>query len=162
MRSRKKILVTSITAAIFCYITPVNAASTYQQGKTYTAGQIVTGSDGKQYQCKPFPASGWCGMSASHYAPGTGSHWQDAWTQVDSNASNDSQPNTPPANSNNDPESSNPESLNNNDSNNNNSSGSWQASKVFVGGDQVTYNGNTYKAKWWTKGDTPEVPVFGN
>jgi len=150
MRSRKKILATSITAAIFCYISPANAASAYQQGKTYTAGQIVTGSDGNQYQCKPFPASGWCSLSASHYAPGTGSHWQDAWTKLDSSTPNDNQPNIPPANSNNDSEPSTNDNPNNPDS-----GGSWQASKVFVGGDQVTYNGNTYKAKWWTKGDTP-------
>lgn len=31
----------------------------------------------------------------------------------------------------------------------------WDAGKVYVGGDIVVYNGVKYKAKWWTKGDKP-------
>ena len=31
----------------------------------------------------------------------------------------------------------------------------WDASRVYVGGDQVTHNGIQYTAKWWTKGDEP-------
>lgn len=31
----------------------------------------------------------------------------------------------------------------------------WDASKVYNSGDQVTYNGKTYQAKWWTQGETP-------
>ncbi len=31
----------------------------------------------------------------------------------------------------------------------------WDSSKAYVGGDVVSYNGNDYKAKWWTQGDTP-------
>lgn len=48
---------------------------------SYVAGQtIVLGTDGNRYQCRPFPEGGWCNVnSASHYGPGTGSHWQDAW-----------------------------------------------------------------------------------
>ncbi|QEO57518.1 glycoside hydrolase family 19 protein [Francisella marina] len=149
MRSKKKILISSILAAIFCYVVPANSATTYQQGKSYTAGQIVVGTDGNQYQCKPFPASGWCGMSASHYAPGSGSHWQDAWTEI-SNANTSDNNQTPTDNTNTNTNNSNP-----GNSSSSNTSGSWQANKVFVGGDQVTYNGKAYKAKWWTKGDTP-------
>ncbi len=31
----------------------------------------------------------------------------------------------------------------------------WSASTVYVGGNQVSYNGHTWKAKWWTQGETP-------
>ncbi|WP_299018068.1 glycosyl hydrolase family 18 protein [uncultured Photobacterium sp.] len=31
----------------------------------------------------------------------------------------------------------------------------WDAGKVYVGGDVVTFGGVKYKAKWWTKGDKP-------
>lgn len=49
---------------------------------SYKAGTIVRGSDGQRYQCKPYPYSGWCSQSPTHYAPGSGSHWQDAWTRL--------------------------------------------------------------------------------
>ena len=45
----------------------------------YTAGTRVLGTDGKVYECKPFPFSGWCTIPAWQYAPGTGPNWQDAW-----------------------------------------------------------------------------------
>lgn len=45
----------------------------------YKAGTKVLGSDGKIYQCKPFPYSGWCTINAHQYTPGTGSNWSDAW-----------------------------------------------------------------------------------
>ncbi|WP_028864759.1 glycosyl hydrolase family 18 protein [Psychromonas aquimarina] len=32
----------------------------------------------------------------------------------------------------------------------------WDASAVYNSGDQVTVNGVTYRAGWWTKGDNPE------
>ncbi|MCR8643469.1 lytic polysaccharide monooxygenase [Paenibacillus sp. N1-5-1-14] len=31
----------------------------------------------------------------------------------------------------------------------------WSATKVYVAGNQVTYQGVTYEAKWWTQGETP-------
>ncbi|EHA1125826.1 carbohydrate-binding protein [Vibrio navarrensis] len=31
----------------------------------------------------------------------------------------------------------------------------WESSKVYLAGDLVTYQGATYKAKWWTQGDDP-------
>ncbi|MDN3700155.1 chitinase [Vibrio artabrorum] len=31
----------------------------------------------------------------------------------------------------------------------------WSATKVYNAGDQVTHNGATYEAKWWTQGDDP-------
>ncbi|MCU8333405.1 chitinase [Vibrio vulnificus] len=33
----------------------------------------------------------------------------------------------------------------------------WNASKVYVAGDQVTYKGATYKAKCWTQGNDPSL-----
>jgi len=31
----------------------------------------------------------------------------------------------------------------------------WSSTAVYVGGNQVTYNGSLWQAKWWTQGDTP-------
>jgi chitinase len=31
----------------------------------------------------------------------------------------------------------------------------WSATAVYTGGMEVTYNDHTYKAKWWTQGETP-------
>ncbi|MFH8133418.1 N-acetylglucosamine-binding protein GbpA [Pantoea osteomyelitidis] len=51
--------------------------------KSYKAGTVVLQpKDGRTYECKPFPYSGYCSQwnaSANHYEPGAGSHWQDAW-----------------------------------------------------------------------------------
>lgn len=35
------------------------------------------------------------------------------------------------------------------------SANEWSTSKVYLGGDKVLYNGNQYKAKWWTQGEKP-------
>ncbi|MGY4013418.1 glycosyl hydrolase family 18 protein [Aeromonas molluscorum] len=51
----------------------------YQAGTAYKAGDIVSNA-GSLYQCKEFPYSGWCSGASSHYAPGTGTVWADAWT----------------------------------------------------------------------------------
>ncbi|MGL4712084.1 MAG: immunoglobulin-like domain-containing protein [Shewanella sp.] len=52
----------------------------YAPGTQYQAGDVVTNAGGI-YQCRPWPNSGWCGGSATHYAPGVGSAWQDAWSK---------------------------------------------------------------------------------
>ncbi|MFI1577443.1 M4 family metallopeptidase [Embleya sp. NPDC020630] len=31
----------------------------------------------------------------------------------------------------------------------------WDANTVYVGGNTVSYQGHTYRAKWWTQGETP-------
>jgi N-acetylglucosamine-binding protein A len=58
------------------YIFPDNIAS-------YKAGTVVLQpKDGKTYQCKPFPYSGYCvqwSKYATQFEPGTGSHWKEAW-----------------------------------------------------------------------------------
>lgn len=54
----------------------------YPEGiETYAEGTtVLQPEDGNVYECKPFPASGWCKQNGHHYKPGTGSDWQDAWT----------------------------------------------------------------------------------
>ena len=46
---------------------------------SYGPGTVVRGSDGARYECRPFPASGWCNQAPNAYAPGTGYAWGDAW-----------------------------------------------------------------------------------
>ena len=46
---------------------------------SYGPGTVVRGSDGALYECRPFPASGWCNQAPSAYAPGAGYAWADAW-----------------------------------------------------------------------------------
>ncbi|MGL5799363.1 MAG: N-acetylglucosamine-binding protein GbpA [Plesiomonas sp.] len=51
----------------------------------YTAGtKVLQPKNGKVYECKPFPDSGYCNQwstSASQFEPGVGSNWQDAWIE---------------------------------------------------------------------------------
>jgi GH18 family chitinase len=51
-----------------------NASTTYGDGS-----QVI--NDGKIYQCRPWPYSGWCSIGGN-YTPGSGTHWQDAWTFI--------------------------------------------------------------------------------
>lgn len=37
----------------------------------------------------------------------------------------------------------------------------WNATTVYYGGDIVSYNGQTWKARYWTYGDTPTVSDWG-
>ena len=39
------------------------------------------------------------------------------------------------------------------------STNEWSTSKVYLGGDTVKYNGNYYKAKWWTQGEKPSNSI---
>lgn len=50
----------------------------YQAGTNYQGGEIVS-NHGALYRCKPWPHNGWCGQAPSHYEPGKGSDWTDAW-----------------------------------------------------------------------------------
>lgn len=53
---------------------------------TYIAGtRVQQPKNGKIYQCKPFPYSGYCKQwtaATTQYEPGIGSHWQMAWDEV--------------------------------------------------------------------------------
>ncbi|MDB5272924.1 MAG: C-terminal target protein, partial [Chitinophagaceae bacterium] len=57
--------------------------ATYVENGGYVAGSKVQNA-GSQYQCKPYPYSGWCNGAAWAYGPGTGAYWTDAWTLVGS------------------------------------------------------------------------------
>ncbi len=39
--------------------------------------------------------------------------------------------------------------------------GTWDASKIYVGGEIVVYGGKKYKAQWWTQGDVPGTEEWG-
>lgn len=53
---------------------------------SYVEGtKVLQSKNGKIYQCKAFPYSGWCNIwseSASQYEPGVGSNSSDAWDEV--------------------------------------------------------------------------------
>ncbi|MDR6352495.1 N-acetylglucosamine-binding protein GbpA [Pantoea sp. SORGH_AS_0659] len=56
----------------------------YPEGRgSYTAGMLVINPDDNAvYECKPWPATGWCNStSEQYYKPGTGLAWQDAWSK---------------------------------------------------------------------------------
>jgi hypothetical protein len=55
----------------------------YVENNGYVAGSKVKNAN-NQYQCKPYPYTGWCNGAAWAYAPGTGAYWSDAWTLVGS------------------------------------------------------------------------------
>ncbi len=79
-------VVTSSTAAIVVNTVTVNPCtnlSTYVENGNYQAGSKVKNVN-NQYECKPWPYSGWCNGAAWAYAPGTGAYWTDAWTLVGS------------------------------------------------------------------------------
>ena len=46
---------------------------------SYEPGTVVLGEDNGLYECRPYPNAGWCNQAPDYYAPGTGSHWQEAW-----------------------------------------------------------------------------------
>ncbi|WP_370630699.1 glycosyl hydrolase family 18 protein [Photobacterium sp. WH24] len=53
----------------------------YVEGTAYQAGDQVS-NGGVNFECKPYPYSGWCSGAAWAYEPGVGVYWQDAWTQL--------------------------------------------------------------------------------
>ncbi len=65
---------------------PCSGIATYAENGNYVAGS-KTQNAGSQYQCKPYPYSGWCNGASWAYAPGTGAYWSDAWTLIGSCAS---------------------------------------------------------------------------
>ncbi|MDA9556500.1 hypothetical protein N9R79_03220 [Vibrio sp.] len=55
--------------------------SAYQEGANYQAGDKVT-HQGDDYECKPWPYSGWCSGAAWAYEPGAGTSWESAWIKL--------------------------------------------------------------------------------
>ncbi|WP_454042779.1 carbohydrate-binding protein [Cellulosimicrobium sp. Marseille-Q8652] len=37
----------------------------------------------------------------------------------------------------------------------------WSAAAVYTGGATVTYQGQSYRAKWWTQNDVPGAAPYG-
>jgi chitinase len=66
-------------------------APQYVENGGYVAGSRVK-NVGNQYECRPWPNSGWCNGQAAAYAPGTGSAWADAWTLIGPCSSNGNPP----------------------------------------------------------------------
>ena len=52
----------------------------YVPGTNYKGGELVT-HNGLIYEVKPFPVSGFAGISPQHYEPGKGIQWRDVWIQ---------------------------------------------------------------------------------
>lgn len=53
----------------------------YKEGTAYKAGDKVSNAGGN-YACKPWPYTAWCSMAATHYAPGKGLNWAQAWDKI--------------------------------------------------------------------------------
>lgn len=53
----------------------------YTENGGYSAGSKVQ-NNGTEFECKPYPYSGWCNGAAWAYEPGTGAYWTDAWTEI--------------------------------------------------------------------------------
>jgi hypothetical protein len=51
-------------------------------GATYVGGNRVH-NVGREFECKPWPFSGWCGLGGG-YEPGVGFAWHDAWIEIGS------------------------------------------------------------------------------
>ncbi|MBC7487050.1 MAG: T9SS type A sorting domain-containing protein [Cytophagaceae bacterium] len=51
---------------------------TYSENNGYVPGSKVK-NNGRRFECKEYPYSGWCNGSSWAYAPGTGAYWIDAW-----------------------------------------------------------------------------------
>lgn len=60
-----------------------SAIASYVENGNYAPGSKVKNAN-NQYQCKPYPYSGWCNGAGWAYAPGTGAYWSDAWTLIGS------------------------------------------------------------------------------
>ncbi len=79
---------TTTSAAVTIRVNTVNTGgcsgiAQYTENGGYNPGSKVQNA-GKQYECRPWPYSGWCNGAAWAYGPGTGTYWTDAWTLVGS------------------------------------------------------------------------------
>ena len=108
---------------------------------SYVAGSTVLQPEsGNIYQCKAFPASGWCKQSPTAYAPGTGSHWKDAWDLV---SGTDVTPLVPivPADPTDVPSTG---------------TESWSSATTYATpGTIISWKGKNYQNGWYTKGEEP-------
>jgi chitinase len=70
----------------------------YIENSGYVDGSKVKNA-GNEYQCKPYPYTGWCNGAAWAYGPGTGTYWTDAWILIGSCGSSRSSDETATVNS---------------------------------------------------------------
>ena len=69
----------TLTIAVVNVVTNTCASTAlYVENGGYTAGSKVKNNN-RQYECKPYPYSGWCNGAAWAYGPGVGAYWTDAW-----------------------------------------------------------------------------------
>ncbi|MFV8782016.1 S8 family serine peptidase [Microbulbifer sp. SA54] len=138
------------------------SAPQYVAGTSYRVGDEVQ-NQGNEYSCD---VAGWCSSSASWaYAPGTGQHWNTAWSHVRSCDGSSSSGGSSSGGSSSGGSSSGGSSSGSSSSSGGSSSSSgggscpnlpvWAAGSVYTGGDQVQHNGVRYEANWWTQGDDP-------
>lgn len=76
---QKTYAITLKTAATnYDYVFPTSLSA-------YKAGtRVLQPKNGRVYECKPFPYSGWCSQwsaNSTAYEPGVGAHWADAWIE---------------------------------------------------------------------------------
>ena len=76
----------SVTIMAVVTSNPCTGIVKYLENNGYVAGSKVQNA-GSEYQCKPYPYSGWCNGAAWAYGPGTGQYWTDAWVLISSCAS---------------------------------------------------------------------------
>lgn len=63
---------------------PGPASYRFPEGlREYKAGtRVLKPKDGRVYECRPWPNAGYCvqwSPQATHFEPGVGTHWQEAW-----------------------------------------------------------------------------------
>ena len=59
----------------------VDGNPAYVEGEIYTGGDVVSNA-GRLYQCKNGVTQAWCSGAAWAYVPGTGTAWEQAWTEA--------------------------------------------------------------------------------
>ncbi len=124
---------TSPAAAVVC------SFPTWAEGQTYTAGSRVTYSN-RGYEAlvthTAYPGTNW-------NPAGTPSLWKDLGA-----CDGTPTPTTPPPTSGPPPTSPPP-------GGGGNCAAPWVSTQVYVGGNQVSYNGRNWRARWWTQGQAP-------
>ena len=123
---------TNPAAAVVC------SFPTWAEGQTYNAGSKVT-YNGRGYEAL-VTHTAWPGTNWNPAA--TPSLWKDLGA-----CDGTPTPTSPP------PTSSSPTSPP--PGGGGNCAPAWEATKVYVGGNEVSYNGRNYRARWWTQGQAP-------
>ena len=121
--------------------------------KSYNPGDVVQ-NNGTNYQCKPYPFSGWCGISGA-YEPGVGFAWQDAWTSLGACGGSSSGGTSTSGGG--------TSTTTGGGSTTTSSGGSctaWAAGTNYTTGTVVTYNGNEYIATHDNPGYDPTISTW--